>query len=503
MHGRLPTSHPAYRHPRYSEGVLEHFCAPVGVGRLAEPTGAGSSGSAACGDVVRIEVQIDGHRLQAVRFQAYGCPATIAGASELVARIDGAHLFEAASVSEATIADALLLSPDKRDCSNIAVDALHAALENALGAQLALTWGTVDASPALPETPLDPRGIVVGMSGGVDSTVAAMELARQGYRVVGVTFRLWSDPVCATGRSCCSPQAILAARRTAHALALPHFTVDLSEPFRAQVVDYFVDEYRQARTPNPCVRCNAALRFGALAAVADYLGLAWVATGHYARLTGGHPQLTRGIDLHKDQSYVLAQVPPALLARARFPLGDLQKSETRALAKAAGLGVHDNPDSQEICFIPDDDYRRFLRSRIEPTPGEIVDVEGRVRGRHAGLYDFTIGQRRGLGISDPEPLYVVALRPETHQVVVGGAGATDVHEIRIGGVVRHSEALPSPPLSVQVRSTGATVEVECRSEGDQLLLRSASTVRGVAPGQTAVVYAGEQVVLAGTIVDAA
>ena len=342
------------------------------------------------------------------------------------------------------------------------------------------------------------------MSGGVDSTVAAMELARKGFRVVGVTFRLWSDPVCATGRSCCSPEAILAARRAAHALGLPHLTVDLSERFCAEVVDYFVDEYRQARTPNPCVRCNAVLRFSALTAVADRLGLAYIATGHYARLTGEPPQLTRGADAHKDQSYVLAQVPPALLARARFPLGHLDKSETRALAKQAGLEVHDSPDSQEICFIPDDDYRRFLRVRLESNPGDIVDVEGRIRGQHAGLYNFTIGQRRGLGISGPHPLYVVALRSEERQVVVGPAEGTDVHEVCVGGVVRHgADPAPWQSLTAQVRSTGGAVEVKCRVEGDCLVLHLGAAVRGVAPGQTAVVYAGDRVVLAGTICDTA
>jgi tRNA-specific 2-thiouridylase len=468
------------------------------VGPLAGATGVGASGSVSCGDLVHIQLRLEGRHIAAARFQAYGCPATIAGASELVARVEGADLLDAAAISEESIADVLQLSPQKRACSNIAVDALHQALEDALRG--------VDTASADPDVALDPRGVVVGMSGGVDSTVAALELVRQGYRVIGVTFRLWSDPVCATGRSCCSPEAIVAARRAAHGLGLPHLTIDLSERFCTEVVDYFVDEYRRARTPNPCVRCNAVLRFGALAAVADALGAAWIATGHYARLTGERAQLTRGVDDHKDQSYVLAQVPPPLLRRALFPLGGFHNTQTRALAREAGFEVHDNPDSQEICFIPDDDYRRFLRARVDAVDGDIVDTEGRVRGRHAGLHNFTIGQRRGLGIAGAEPLYVVALLPETQQVVVGPAAATEVHEVRVSGVVNHTAAhdgaVPAV-LTAQVRSTGGAVGVECQPAGDGLVLRLTEAVRGVAPGQTAVVYAGEQVLCAGTIDDTA
>ncbi len=485
---------PARVRPGYADAVLAHLRVPVGVGRLDAPDGVGVVGSPSCGDVVRVEVALYDGLIEEARFQAFGCPAAIAGGSEVVARVRGRSLLDGARLGAEEVADALELSPAKRRCSNLAADAFHLALEDAVGRG-------VDLVPAA--VALDPRGVLVGMSGGVDSTVAVLRLQREGFRVVGVTFRLWSDPACDSARSCCSPEAVLRARRLAHRLGVPHLTVDLSTSFRERVVDYFVDEYGRALTPNPCVRCNAALRFRALGDLADRLRLGRIASGHYARVVevgqgATRPALLRGSDRHKDQSYVLAEVAPELLERCLFPLGPLVKSEVRVVAREAGLEVHDAAESQDICFIPDGDYRRFLRERLGEEPGTFVDLAGCTVGRHSGLWSFTIGQRRGIGLAAPEPLYVVALRPESREVVVGPAAAAEVRTVLVRRLVLHQHPVPER-VEAQLRSSGSTVGARVTPGDDEVLLELDVPVRGVAPGQTAVLYAGDRVVVAGTI----
>ncbi len=243
--------------------------------------------------------------------------------------------------------------------------------------------------------PAGATGALVGLSGGVDSAVAALLLLQGGLRVEAVTFALWSDPACNRPNLCCSAESILAARATAQQLGIEHHLVDLADPFLREVVEPFVEEYARARTPNPCVRCNAYLRFPVLRSLADRRRLSHLATGHYARLSGNPPRLRRAMVAGKDQSYVLAQVLPRLLAGSLFPLGGLSKAQVREVALRAGLPVHSRPESQEACFIPDNDYRRFLRTRVDPRPGAIVDLSGQEIGRHRSLFDFTVGQRKG------------------------------------------------------------------------------------------------------------
>lgn len=477
---------------RYGARVIAHIAAPTGVGRLAAPDGVGVAGNAACGDQVRIELQVGDGRVTAARFQAFGCPATIAGGSEVISRVEGRTLLEAARLSEAELADALRLSPAKRECSNLAADALHAALEDMVGRGLPLR-------PA--DEPSDPSGVLVAMSGGVDSSVAAAILAGEGRRAVGVTFRFWSDPTCGVGGGCCSPETVIRARRAAHALGMPHLTVDLSSPFYREVVEYFVREYAEGRTPNPCMRCNGSLRFAELVSLADRMGLASVATGHYARLTGDPPVLHRGADPRKDQSYVLARVAPGLLRRVLFPLGDIDKVQVRALARDAGLEAHDAAESQEICFIPDDDHRRFLRERLGERHGDIVDPEGHVLGRHPGVYNFTIGQRRGLRIAGPEPLYVAAVVPERAEVVAVPLRGLAVNTVVVNDLVRHASKMPTRAW-VQLRSSGQAVGTVVDESASSLTLHLVEPVAGVASGQTAVVYLDDAVVAVGTIASA-
>jgi tRNA-specific 2-thiouridylase len=284
-------------------------------------------------------------------------------------------------------------------------------------------------------------------------------------------------------------------------------TVDASQAFYSQVVEYFVEEHRMGRTPNPCAKCNARIRFRLMLDLADRLGLRWIATGHYARLMGDPPYLARGVDRGKDQSYVLAEVSPDILSRAIFPLGGMTKVKVRALAAEAGLEGHAAPESQEICFVPDDDHRRFLRGRIGEHPWSIVDGSGRVVGRHSGTYNFTVGQRKGLGIAAPEPRYVVGIDAGRCEVVVGEASQAAVGAVTIGHLTRHRPGPVGQGYS-QLRSAGRVVPAHLISlePADPISSREAEVMMvleepayGVAPGQTAVFYDREVVALAGTI----
>lgn len=422
------------------------------------------------------------------RFQAFGCPATIATASEIVSRLPGCDLLEAARLGHDSIADHLALPDQKRACSVIAADALHDALED---------WVRSNAPVSRPSSSR-PGAVLVAMSGGVDSSAAALLLRDEGFEPAGVTFRLWSDPSCSIGSGCCSPETVLRARRVAHRLDMPHITVDLTAEFYQTVVEDFVKEYAAARTPNPCISCNSMLRFAALVSLADRLGIDKVATGHYARLFGSPPRLHRAAHAAKDQAYVLARVAPELLERVLFPLGDLTKPHVRELTRKAGLEVHDAKESQEICFIPDDDYRRFLAQRLGSSTGSIVDGEGHVLGTHEGAYRFTVGQRKGLRLAGPEPLYVSDIRADG-AVVVGPKEDLFVDVVELRGIVQHSRPKDAADLVVQLRSSGLVAPTSLTEEPGAVTLRLKTQVAGVAKGQTGVVFEGDRVILAGAI----
>lgn len=342
--------------------------------------------------------------------------------------------------------------------------------------------------------------ILVGLSGGVDSAVAALLLVRAGYHVSAVTFSLWTDPDCRGENRCCSADGILAARRTAEDLGIPHEVVDLSTAFFRDVVQPFVHAYEEGRTPNPCVACNAGVRVPALVRMADEMGCRLVATGHYARMVGTPPRLHRGRSEAKDQSYVLAGVQPILLERVRFPLGELSKDRVRSLAGLAGLEVGSRAESQEICFIPDNDHRRFLETRLMPRPGPIRDRCGREMGRHEGIHRYTIGQRKGLGLAAAEPLYVLEISGHDGALIVGPSHLLVVKRLLVRGLVWHRRPVSMRGLCVQIRSTGRAVPVSVLHHEDDLLeLDLEGRERAAAPGQTAVLYSGDAVVCAGTI----
>ena len=353
--------------------------------------------------------------------------------------------------------------------------------------------------------------IVVGMSGGVDSSVAAAMLVEQGYDVVGVTMRVWpwaepSEPTKRFG-SCCGTEAVDDARRVARTLGIPYYVLNMEEEFERAVVERFADEYRQGRTPVPCVQCNSDLKFGSLLARARAWDAVAVATGHYARVSrdeSGRHLLLRARDAGKDQTDFLWPLTQAQLAAARFPVGDLSKGEVRAHARRLGLVTADKPESQEICFIPDDDYRAFLRGRDAAMfrPGPIVDRAGREVGRHGGVAGYTIGQRRGLGLSGRKPLYVVDLDPERNTVVVGEGEDLERDRLRARRVNFIACDPPARPMRVEAKirhnHAPAAASVRALADGEAELIFD-EPQRAITPGQSVVFYRGDVVVGGGVI----
>ena len=339
----------------------------------------------------------------------------------------------------------------------------------------------------------------VAMSGGVDSAVA---LLRALPDAIGVTLRLWLDPDGPNAeRACCSPEAVIAARETCHRLGIPHVTLDLREEFRRAIVSPFLEGYANGETPNPCIRCNGAFRFDELLAFADRAGCDRLATGHYARIVEhrGRRLLARAADPAKDQSYMLAQVDPALLDRIWFPLGEQSKDETRAEAQRARLDVAQRAESQEACFLAGDDYRAFLARRgLAPRAGAIVNEEGSEVGAHEGAWGFTPGQRRGIGVVAERPLYVIETDASANTVVVGPREALARRRVRAAGRLY----LPVDRADAKLRYRSPAVPATVSYARDGFELELAEPAFGVARGQAAVLYEGDAVVGCGAVTSA-
>ena len=350
--------------------------------------------------------------------------------------------------------------------------------------------------------------VVVAMSGGVDSSVAALLLRQAGWDVVGVTMKLYSldeAELPADHQGCCTLDDVEDARSVCRRLGIPHYVLNMEREFRDQVMDYFVAEYQRGRTPHPCIACNDKIKFNHLLARADALGAQYVATGHYARIerTPKGVVLSKGVDQSKDQSYVLFGMTQQQLDRTLLPVGGYRKEDIRQMALDAGLITADKPDSQDICFIPLGDYREFLRQRTSGVPGEIIELDGTVVGTHQGIEYFTVGQRRGLGLAytPGEPRYVVRLEADSNRVVIGPETSLFAEEMWVSGVNYVSGETPYDGTSVAVKirykAYEAPATLHPRPTG--AIVRFREPQRAVTPGQAAVFYDGEALLGGGTI----
>ena len=370
---------------------------------------------------------------------------------------------------------------------------------------------------------INKQRVLLGMSGGVDSSVAGYLLREQGYDVIGVTMKVWpQDCISRAEDKCCGPQAVADARSVAHSLGIPHYVVDEADQFERLVIDYFSSEYQAGRTPNPCVMCNEKLKFGNLWSKAQALGCDYIATGHYA-IIEHHPDravLRKGVDPRKDQSYFLFSLRQPQLRRALTPLGTMSKPQIREIARSLALKVADKIDSQEICFVPGNDYKAFLRSHLgenEFHRGEIYDVDGNFVGEHEGIELFTIGQRKGLPGGSARPRYVVDLDPETNRVIVGDADdlVCDEFEIDRMNWISLRESLSRRGAETSTRGTCAPRTIDCNVkiryshpgtratltsfDSNRARIRLYEPKRAVTPGQAAVIYDGDVVIGGGWI----
>jgi tRNA-specific 2-thiouridylase len=475
--------------------LFEHYLSDESRrGAPADDAFTGAAGGAACGDLSRISLSIDDARIAAVTFDAEGCGATKAATAAVAEMVDGAPVLEAATIDVDTV-DAAIggLTPAKRHAAVLASDALHRALAAAAAStcRLAVSAG--------------PERVAVAMSGGVDSAVAALLERERGAEVVGVTVKLWADPDTDGAKACCSPEAVLGARGLAHSLGIPHFTLDLEEEFRRRVVGRFIDGYAAGSTPNPCVLCNGEVRIAAMVDLAERLGADRLVTGHYARIVedADGPLLASAADEAKDQSYMLAALPPELLGRLSFPLTELTKPEVREIAARHELTVAKKPESQDLCFLAGQGKRKFLRRHggLSDNEGTVLDGSGRAVGRHPGHHNFTVGQRRGIGVSAPEPLYVLATDAVANTVTVGTRTELETRRVHVRDATLHRDGARVDAVRLRYHSRALPASIGAAGPGrhDALEIALGEEFVGASPGQTAVLLEGETIVGHGTI----
>lgn len=473
----------------------------------------GAAGGAACGDLSRISLVVEDGSIVRASFDAEGCGATRAATAAVAEMVEDSSVLEVARIGIDEV-DAALggLTPAKRHAAQLAADALHRALAQAASSAQVLAVGPegheagIDKSPGSPATR---ERVLVAMSGGVDSAVAALLEQEREAEVIGVTLKLWADPQTDGAKACCSPEAVLGARSLAHSLGIPHLTLDLEEEFRRRVVAEFVSGYAEGSTPNPCIACNGEVRIAAMVDLAARLGASYLVTGHYARIVedAEGPLLAAASDANKDQSYMLAALPPGLLERVRFPLVELTKPEVREIAARHELAVAKKPESQDLCFLSGQGKGDFLRRHggLREREGDVVDRSGKAIGRHRGHHNFTVGQRRGIRVSAEEPLYVLATDAAANTVTVGPRRDLMARTVRLCNAVLHREGSAIDAVRLRYRSQPVPATVAATETGRhaELQVELGEDFAGVSPGQTAVLLCGEAIVGHGTIAAAA
>jgi tRNA-specific 2-thiouridylase len=477
-----------------SQELFEHYLRDASrLGPVEAGAFTGAAGGAACGDLSRLSLVVEDERIARVTFDAEGCGATRVATAAVAEMVDGEPVLDAARVGIDEVDEAIGgLTPAKRHAAQLAADALHRALARAASSAEQL------AEPN--------RGrVLVAMSGGVDSAVAALLERERGAEVVGVTLKLWADPDTDGAKACCSPEAVLGARSLAHSLGIPHLTLDLEEQFRRRVVAEFVSGYAAGTTPNPCIACNGEVRIAAMVDLASRLGATHLVTGHYARIVEDRtgPLLAAAADENKDQSYMLAALPPALLERVRFPLTELTKPEVRAIAARHDLAVAKKPESQDLCFLSGQGKGDFLRRHggLREREGDLLDRSGKAIGRHRGHHNFTVGQRRGIGGGATEPLYVLSTNAVANTVTVGPRRDMMARTVQLQNAVLHRAGGSVDAVRLRYRSQPVPAAVSETDTGAHAKLEIAlgEDFAGVSPGQTAVLLAGEAIVGHGTI----
>lgn len=495
--------------------LFEHYFEDgTRLGPATEGAFTGAAGGAACGDYARLSLAVADGRIGAVSFDTEGCGATRAATAAVAELVDGATPLEAALISIDDVAAALGgLIPSKRHAAQLAADALHRALSSAAAASLPLQPAPAPARG--PDSPASvageggrarfPERVAVAVSGGVDSAVAALLERERGAEVVAITVKLWADPDTDGAKACCSPEAVLGARGLAHSLGIPHFTLDLEGEFRRRVVAGFVEGYAAGSTPNPCILCNGEVRIAAMVDLAERLGAERLVTGHYAGVVADAegPLLAAGADPAKDQSYMLAALPPQLLGRLSFPLTAMTKAEVRAVAERHGLPVARKAESQDLCFLAGQGKRGFLRRHggLRDREGAVVDRAGRTLGRHRGHHNFTVGQRRGIGVAAPEPLYVLATDAVANTVTVGTREELETRRIEVRDVVLHRDGARVDAVRLRYHAPALPARVGAAAgRHRRLAIELGEPFAAASPGQTAVLLAGEAVVGHGTIV---
>jgi tRNA-specific 2-thiouridylase len=494
--------------------LFEHYLADEARrGPAPDDAFTGAAGGTACGDVARLSLTVACGRIASVTFDSEGCGATRAATAAVAETVEGAPVLDAARLSIDDVEDLIGgLDPSKRHAAQLATDALHRALTTAAGSSSVL-WSDPEPGLGIATTPAasgrnlasQPPRVAVAVSGGVDSAVAALLERERGAEVVAITVKLWADPETDGTKACCSPEAVLGARAVAHSLGIPHFTLDLEADFRRRVVDRFVSGYAAGQTPNPCILCNGEVRLAAMLDLAERLGCERLVTGHYARIVedSDGPLLAAGADVAKDQSYMLAALPPDLLGRLAFPLTDMTKDEVRATAARHGLAVAKKPESQDLCFLAGQGKRGFLRRHGDLTDreGAVVDRSGRRLGRHRGHHNFTVGQRRGTGVSMNEPVYVIATDAVANTVTVGTREELETRHIRVRDAVLHRDGARVDAVRLRYHSATLPASIGDAPAGRHaaLDLELGESFTAASPGQTAVLMEGETIVGHGTI----